>query len=75
MAKTQKTAIGDFISALAEACNHSEILYADMVYQEELFVFQENIIDALLQANRDKLFTNSELLKFNYIFGVNNEKA
>ena len=70
MAKTQKTAIADFISALAEACNHSEILYADMVYQEELFVFQENIIDALLQANKDRLFTNEELLKFNHIFSV-----
>jgi hypothetical protein len=70
MAKTKEKAIKDFITAVAEACNHSGILYADMVYQEELFVFQENIIDALLQANKDKLFTNSELLKFEYIFGV-----
>lgn len=70
MAKTKEQAIKDFISAVTEACNHSGILYADMVYQDELFVFQENIIDALLQANRDKLFTNSELLKFEHIFGV-----
>lgn len=70
MAKTQKTAIADFISALAEACNHSEILYADSIWQEELFVFQENIIDALLQANKDRLFTNEELLKFNHIFSI-----
>lgn len=70
MAKTREQAIKDFIAAVAEACNHSGILYADMVYQDELFVFQENIIDALLQANRDKLFTNNELLKFEHIFGV-----
>lgn len=72
MTKTQKTAIGDFIAALAEACNHSGILYADLVHQEELFVFQENIIDALLQANKDKLFTNSELLKFEHVFSEQN---
>jgi hypothetical protein len=70
MAKTQKTAIADFIAALSKACNKSQILYCDMIYQDELFDFQSEIIDALLEANRDKLFTNSELLEFEHIFGV-----
>lgn len=70
MAKTQKTAIADFISALSEACNKSQILHCDMIYQEELFDFQNDVLNALLEANRNKLFTNSELLKFEYVFGV-----
>jgi hypothetical protein len=69
MAKTQKTAIAEFITALGEACNKSQILYCDMIYQEELFDFQTDILNILLEANRSKLFTNSELLKFNHVFG------
>ena len=75
MAKTQKTAIGDFISALSEACNKSQILYCDMIYQEELFDFQNDLLNALLEANRNKLFTNSELLEFEHVLVLQNEKS
>ena len=70
MAKSKNEAIGEFISAFTKVCNESQILYCDMIYQEDLFDFQEKVIDALLEANRDKLFTTSELLKFNHIFGI-----
>ena len=69
MAKTTGAATREFIKSLAEACNNSTILYADMMHQEELFDFQDKIIEALLEANRHKLFTNSELLKFEHVFG------
>ena len=57
MAVLYKDAMKRFIEEITDACNQHEILYADMVYQESLFDFQE------------------QLLKFNYVFGITNEKG
>jgi hypothetical protein len=70
MAKTKTEVIEDFIEAFSHACNETEILYQDMVYQEDLFVFQEKVVDALLDAHKNGLFTQETLLKFNHVFSL-----
>lgn len=70
MAKTKEEVIKDFIEAFSHACNETEILYEDMVYQDDLFVFQEKVVDALLDAHKNGLFTQDDLLKFNHVFSL-----
>lgn len=74
MARTQKRAIEDFIAAITAACNEYGILYADSIYQEDLFEFQDKFINALVSANRNKLITNEEMIRFEHIFHIENEK-
>lgn len=75
MAVLYKDAMKRFIEEITDACNQHEILYADMVYQDSLFDFQEQFIAALMNAHENGLFTKEQLLKFNYVFGITNEKA
>jgi len=65
-------ALNKFISSIADACNQSKLLYADMVWQEELFELQQDIVDALHQGYEDNLFTADQLLAFEYVFSKTN---
>lgn len=75
MAKLYKDVVENFITSLTDICNETEILYEDRIDQEELFVFQEKFVDALLEAHENGLFTQRQLLKFNHVFGITNEKG
>jgi hypothetical protein len=75
MAKSSKKALAEFMTAITKAMNDAQILYCDMVDQEELFLFQDFFIDALVQAHEDELLSREQMLAFNYIFHVKNEKA
>jgi hypothetical protein len=75
MAKLYKDAMADFMSAITKAMNDSGVLYRDMIYQDELFLFQDFFIDALVQAYEDKLLSREQMLAFEHIFHNNNEKA
>jgi hypothetical protein len=75
MAKSSRKAMADFMSAITKAMNDAQILYCDMVDQEKLFLFQDFFIDALVQAHEDELLTREQMLAFNYIFHVQDEKA
>ena len=50
MAVLYKDAMKRFIDEITDACNQHEILYADMVFQDSLFDFQEQFIAALINA-------------------------
>ena len=73
MAK-QYNLIKEFIASVADICNETEILYEDRIDQEDLFVFQEKFVDALLEAHENGLFTQSQLLKFNHVFGLSTKE-
>ncbi len=75
MAKTQEKAMADFMSAITKAINDSQILYCDMVHQDELFLFQDFFIDALVQAHEDGLLNRKQMVAFNSIFHTQDEKA
>ena len=64
----QKTKLNNFVSKVADACNRSGILYMDMVWQEELLDFQENVTNALYESYRVGLFAKAELMKFDHVF-------
>ena len=76
MAKTKTEVINDFIEGIRNACNHAEILYCDMVRDQDLlFEFQDMFLDTLLEANRNGLISNDEMLKFEYVFGVDKQES
>ena len=60
----------EFIKLIAKACNKSQVLYCDMVHQDELFDFQEEFIDALVFAYDSKLVSQKQMLQFEHIFGL-----
>lgn len=62
--------MADFMTAITKAMNDAEILYCDRVDQEELFLFQDFFIDALVQAHEDGLLNREQMLAFNHIFHV-----
>lgn len=66
--RTNTTVLNKFIEDLAKACNTSKALYADMVWQDELFEFQAGVIEALYKAYKGGLFNQSHLLNFEYVF-------
>jgi len=74
MAKLYKDVMNEFVTSLTDICNETEILYQDSIFQDELFVFQEKFVDALLDAHKGGLFTQEQLLKFNYVFNLSKEQ-
>ena len=67
--------LNSLISKLAKAFNDSKVLYADMVWQEELFDMQARVIDALYEAHLAGLLSTKQMLMFEYVFSVEKNKA
>lgn len=59
-----------FIKDFSMAVNKSRLLYADMVWQEELFDLQEEIIDILYKSHQHGLFTARQLMYFEHVFST-----
>ena len=43
--------------------------------QDLLFEFQDMFLDTLLEANRYGLISTNEMLKFEYVFGVDKQES
>ena len=59
-----------FIKDFSMAVNKSRLLYADMVWQEELFDLQEEIINVLYKSHQQGLFTARQLMYFEHVFST-----
>ena len=59
-----------FIKEFSMAVNKSRLLYADMVWQEELFDLQEEVINILYKSHQQGLFTARQLMYFEHVFST-----
>jgi hypothetical protein len=62
--------LNQFAKKLAQIHNESGLLYSDMLDQETLFNVQDQIIDLLIEAQRDGSVSQAALLEFNHIFSI-----
>ena len=63
--------LNKFAKGLAQIHNDSGLLYCDMLDQDTLFRVQEEIIDLLIDAEREGSISQATLLQFNHIFTLN----
>lgn len=62
--------LNQFAKKLAQIHNESGLLYSDMLDQETLFNVQDQIIDLLIEAQKDGSVSQAALLEFNHIFSI-----
>lgn len=60
--------LNQFAKKLAQIHNESGLLYCDMLDQETLFSVQDQIIDLLIEAERDGAISQNTMVQFNHIF-------
>jgi hypothetical protein len=65
--------IKKFVKEFALIANDSELLYSDLIDQEQLFEMQEKILNLLLLAHKDSTLSADDLLQFNFVFGTTNK--
>ena len=63
--------LNKFAKGLAQIHNEHGLLYCDMLDQDTLFRVQEEIIDLLVEAEREGSVSQATLLQFNHIFTLN----
>ncbi len=62
--------LNQFAKKLAEIHNEHGLLIADGFDQDTLFKMQDEIVDLLIDAQREGSLSQNTLLKFNHIFHI-----